>query len=106
MELCYGDHIPLRITCVQETFTVTEDMMVHSNTQSPYLGMKLKGVVKQTIVRGHTIYEDGKMTVLKPPGRLLLAGELGDEVGRFGTVAPGGPEVGSIKITKFHCSKL
>ena len=76
----------------QETFTVTEDMLIHKNKTNPYLGMKLKGVVKQTVVRGVVVYENGQIIVPKPTGLVLLAGELGDEVGRFGDVIPGGPQ--------------
>ena len=37
------------------------------------------------------MFQDGKVVLQKPPGRKLLSGELGEEVGRFGEVVPGGP---------------
>ncbi len=36
------------------------------------------------------------MVLQKPPGRKLLSGELGEEVGRFGEISPdfpGGPQI-------------
>jgi allantoinase len=36
----------------EESFTVTEDMVLHRHKVTPYLGAQLHGVVKQTIVRG------------------------------------------------------
>ena len=47
----------------------------------------------RTIVRGTTVFQDGKILLQKPPGRKLLSGELGEEVGRFGEVVPGGPQI-------------
>ena len=47
----------------------------------------------RTIVRGTTVFHDGKIILQKPPGRKLLSGELGEEVGRFGEVVPGGPQI-------------
>ena len=44
-------------------------------------------------MRGTTVFQDGKILLQKPPGRKLLSGELGEEVGRFGEVAPGGPQI-------------
>ena len=47
----------------------------------------------RTVVRGTTVFQDGKILLQKPPGRKLLSGELGEEVGRFGEVVPGGPQI-------------
>ena len=47
----------------------------------------------RTIVRGITVYQDGKVVLQKPPGKRLLSGELSEEVGRFGEVVPGGPQI-------------
>lgn len=81
-----------------QRFTVTQEMLMHRDKvtpkRSPFLGMQLQGVVKQTVVRGRTVYEEGKLKVSgKPPGQLLLHGELADEVGRFGDVVEGGPQI-------------
>merc|ERR1711976_559919 len=76
------------------TFVVEENMLVHSNKKSPYIGMKLMGKVLRTVCRGVTTYLDGQNNVCpQPPGRVLLHGELGEEVGRFGDVVPGGPQL-------------
>ena len=39
------------------------------------------------------MFQDGKIVLQKPPGRQLLSGELGTEVGRFGEIVPGGPQL-------------
>ena len=44
-------------------------------------------------MRGTTVFQDGNILLQKPPGRILLSGELGEEVGRFGEVVPGGPQI-------------
>ena len=38
---------------------------------TPYIGKKLKGVVKKTYLRGQLIYADGEITG-QPKGKLLL----------------------------------
>ncbi|XP_060800365.1 allantoinase isoform X2 [Amyelois transitella] len=53
------------------TFMVTADKIRHKNKLTPYLGRKLKGVVKKTYLRGQLIYEDGEL-IEKPNGSLLL----------------------------------
>ena len=44
-------------------------------------------------MRGTTVFQDEKILLQKPPGKKLLSGELGEEVGRFGEVVPGGPQI-------------
>jgi allantoinase len=51
-------------------FTVTAETLHMKNAQAcPYVGLKLKGKVKATILRGEYIYEDDKFTKELPIGR-------------------------------------
>jgi len=43
-------------------FTVTEDRLHHRHAVSPYLGEKLRGVVKRTYLRGSVVFCDGEFT--------------------------------------------
>ncbi|XP_004924866.1 uncharacterized protein LOC101743020 isoform X2 [Bombyx mori] len=52
-------------------FVITTDIIRHKNKLTPYLNMKLKGVVKETYLRGQLIYRDGNV-IGQPIGELLL----------------------------------
>lgn len=52
-------------------FTLEESQIFHRHKVTPYLGKKLRGVVKRTFVRGEQVYGNGKVT-----------GPLGREVKR------------------------
>ncbi|XP_074650897.1 allantoinase, mitochondrial-like isoform X2 [Tubulanus polymorphus] len=54
-----------------ESFVITEEIIQHKNKVTPYMGKRLNGVVHQTIVRGNTVYKNGRVTV-KPYGELIL----------------------------------
>ena len=41
-------------------FTATAEGLHHRHAVSPYLGEKLRGVVKKTFLRGELVYDDGK----------------------------------------------
>ena len=41
-------------------FTVTADRLHHRHAVSPYLGEKLRGVVKKTYLRGRPVFDDGR----------------------------------------------
>ena len=43
-----------------EEFTVTADRLYHRHPISPYLGERLKGVVRATYLRGEIVFERGK----------------------------------------------
>jgi allantoinase len=53
-----------------ERFEIKTDDLYHRHRQSPYIGRKLTGKVVQTILRGQTVFKDGKI-VSKPFGRLV-----------------------------------
>jgi allantoinase len=52
------------------SFEVKADGLFYRHQQSPYAGRKLTGKVVQTILRGQTVFKDGKI-VSKPRGRLV-----------------------------------
>jgi allantoinase len=52
------------------SFEVKADDLFYRHQQSPYAGRKLTGKVVQTILRGQTVFKDGKI-VSKPRGRLV-----------------------------------
>jgi len=51
-------------------YDVRADDLLYRHRQSPYIGRKLTGKVVQTILRGHTVFQNGKI-VSKPVGRLV-----------------------------------
>ncbi|XP_077291672.1 allantoinase [Arctopsyche grandis] len=55
----------------EDGYTVTKDIIYHKNKLTPYLGMKLKGKVLQTFLRGQLIYDNNKFSDI-PQGQLLL----------------------------------
>ena len=50
----------------EATFTVVPDRLRQRHPVTPYAGMVLKGVVRQTLVRGTRVYEEGEF-----PGRMI-----------------------------------
>ncbi|KAI9735927.1 MAG: hypothetical protein M1834_001393 [Cirrosporium novae-zelandiae] len=53
-------------------FVVGREEMLFRNKCSPYQGMRLKGVVKETWVRGRKVFQRGKGFIGAPGGQLLL----------------------------------
>lgn len=54
-----------------EGFEVRSETVLHRHKVTPYLGRELKGVVKQTLVRGAIAYDKGEFPA-QPAGRPLL----------------------------------
>ncbi|HEV2695847.1 MAG TPA: allantoinase [Verrucomicrobiae bacterium] len=55
---------------LKQSFAVAKEDLLYRHQQSPYIGRALTGRVVQTILRGKTIYKDGKV-VSTPTGRLV-----------------------------------
>lgn len=53
----------------EATFTVSAERVLHRHPLTPYMGMDLRGVVRETYVRGHKVYDHG--TFAGPNGELL-----------------------------------
>ena len=47
---------------VDKEYTLTRDMLLDRHKLSPYVGRTFRGLVKRTLVRGHTVFLDGKIT--------------------------------------------
>ena len=47
---------------LKQTFAVAKEDLLYRHPQSPYIGRALTGRVVQTILRGKTIFKDGKIT--------------------------------------------
>ena len=64
----------------ESEFVVSEDRLHYRHTVSPYLGQKLRGVVKATYLRGRPVFKDGEF-LGEPSGRERRVGER--SVSRF-----------------------
>jgi allantoinase len=64
----------------ESEFVVSEDRLHYRHTVSPYLGQKLRGVVKATYLRGRLVFKDGEFPG-EPCGRERRVGER--SVSRF-----------------------
>lgn len=59
------------IVDLDKEYTLQAESLFYLHKVSPYVGMKFKGEVTQTIVRGRTVYQDGKITAVSG-GQLLV----------------------------------
>src|SRR5881296_1703728 len=64
--LALGCHADLIVFDPEASFTVVPDRLRQRHPVTPYAGMVLKGVVRQTLVRGTRVYEEGEF-----PGRMI-----------------------------------
>ena len=65
-----GADADLALVDLRVPFTVRADDLKYRHRQSPYVGRALTGRVVRTILRGQTIFQDGKI-VAPPMGRLV-----------------------------------
>ena len=65
-----GYDADLTLVDLSQTRRLEQEHLFYRHQQSPYIGRTFKGVVKQTLLRGQTIYADGKI-VGKPSGQLI-----------------------------------
>jgi allantoinase len=65
-----GYDADLTLVDANAKYTLTRDMLLDRHKLSPYVGREFRGLVRRTIVRGQTVFEDGKI-VSKPIGRLV-----------------------------------
>jgi allantoinase len=69
-EIKAGFDADLALIDLQQSFEVVSNDLYYRHRHTPYLGRKLTGKVVQTILRGQTVFKDGKI-VSKPVGRLV-----------------------------------
>jgi allantoinase len=65
-----GAQADLALVDLGASFDVKAEDLLYRHRQSPYIGRKLTGKVVQTILRGQTVFQNGKI-VAKPVGRLV-----------------------------------
>jgi allantoinase len=69
-QLAVGSDADLVLVDIQESVTLQSGDLFYRHQHSPYIGRTLCGCVKRTIVRGTTVFLDGKF-IAQPAGRLL-----------------------------------
>jgi allantoinase len=67
----------LTLVDVERAFELTRDMLLDRHKLSPYVGRTFRGVVRRTIVRGHTVFRDGKIVAGDFRGRLVTPAREG-----------------------------
>jgi allantoinase len=65
-----GNDADLAIVDVDATYELKREMLLDRHKLSPYVGRTFRGVVRRTILRGRTIFLDGKV-VGPPAGRFV-----------------------------------
>jgi allantoinase len=68
--LALGAQADIALVDLSTHFEVKSDDLHDRHRHSPYVGHGLTGKVVQTILRGQTVFKDGKI-VAKPFGRLV-----------------------------------
>ncbi len=69
-KIAAGFDADLALVDLKQTFAVAKEDLLYRHPQSPYLGRVLTGRVVRTILRGKTIYQDGKITA-QAGGKLI-----------------------------------
>ena len=74
-EIAAGADADLVIINVDSENVVTEESLFYQHpAHSPYIGRQLRGKISRTLLRGQTIYKDGRI-VARPSARLLRPAE-------------------------------
>jgi allantoinase len=68
--IAVGNDADFAIVDVNACYELTRDMLLDRHRLSPYVGRTFHGVVRRTIVRGSTVFREGK-SVGEPRGRLI-----------------------------------
>lgn len=69
-----GADADLVVVDLEPEWTLTPDQLFYKNQHSAYVGYTFKGRVERTLVRGQTVYQDGKILAEPGYGRLLYRG--------------------------------
>ncbi|HEX7974405.1 MAG TPA: amidohydrolase family protein, partial [Anaerolineales bacterium] len=69
-----GADADLVIVDLDREWTLTADQLFYKNQFSAYVGCTFQGQVERTLVRGVTVYQDGKILVEPGFGKLLRRG--------------------------------
>jgi allantoinase len=65
-----GKDADVTLVDLWQYFELTKDMLLDRHKLSPFVGRTFHGLVRRTIVRGTTVFLDGKI-VSKPTGQLV-----------------------------------
>jgi allantoinase len=68
--LAVGADADIALVDLQQRFEVHADDLFYRHKLSPYFGRALTGRVVRTILRGQTVFQDGKI-VATPPGQFV-----------------------------------
>jgi allantoinase len=68
--VAFGCDADLAFVDVHAEFLVKREELFYRHPQSPYLGQSLRGITRRTLVRGQTVFQDGRV-VGRPSGRLI-----------------------------------
>ena len=69
-KIAVGCDADFALVDLKQTFAVAKEDLLYRHPQSPYVGRALTGRVVRTILRGRTIFKDGKITATGG-GRLI-----------------------------------
>ena len=72
-QLAIGADADLALVDLGATTTLQSQDLFYRHPHSPYVGRQLRGCIVRTILRGRTVYRDGKI-VSNPIGRLVTPG--------------------------------
>jgi dihydroorotase-like cyclic amidohydrolase len=61
----------LVVVDINKEWTLSKEQLFYKNQHSAYVGYSFKGMVVQTLVRGKTVYQDGKIVAEPGYGNLL-----------------------------------
>lgn len=68
-----GYDADLSLVDESSAYELTRDLLLDRHKFSPYVGRKFRGLVKRTLVRGQTVFLDGRI-VSRPIGRFIKPG--------------------------------
>jgi allantoinase len=68
--IAVGCDADFSLAALDESFDVQTDELFYRHRQSPYLARRLRGKVRRTVLRGRTIFLNGKI-VAEPQGQLV-----------------------------------
>jgi allantoinase len=72
-----GSDADFALIDLSSTFELRRDDLLDRHKLSPYVGRTFRGVVRRTIVRGHTVFSDGKIVAGDFRGRLVTPDRKG-----------------------------
>lgn len=69
-----GSDADFVVVDLDREWELSADELFYKHKHSPYVGARFKGLVRRTVVRGETVYEDGQIVAQPGYGQLLRRG--------------------------------